>query len=165
MNHGNRKRTFELGPIITMYCQPWDSKAKVKQNQLNPPQQDSAVPGWPREKTTWQPTPGPSAFKWSEDLFHCKQLKFPLISTFDSSKLTLPPFVEPFQPNEPPIPGLSPSSKPHKDVLTREAEPEVAPMQSMEEPFGKSPLYLFYLSQLFLTLPQPSPACPAPPPP
>ncbi|MBW0499921.1 hypothetical protein O181_039636 [Austropuccinia psidii MF-1] len=36
----------------------------------------------------------------------------------------------------PPIPGLSPSSKPHEDVPTHEPEPEVAPTQSMEEPFA-----------------------------
>ncbi|MBW0527463.1 hypothetical protein O181_067178 [Austropuccinia psidii MF-1] len=38
--------------------------------------------------------------------------------------------------DEPSIPGLSPSSEPHEDVPTREPEPEVAPTQSMEEPFG-----------------------------
>ncbi|MBW0505875.1 hypothetical protein O181_045590, partial [Austropuccinia psidii MF-1] len=37
--------------------------------------------------------------------------------------------------DEPPIPGLSPSSEPPEDIPTREPEPEVAPMQSMEEPF------------------------------
>ncbi|MBW0580719.1 hypothetical protein O181_120434 [Austropuccinia psidii MF-1] len=34
----------------------------------------------------------------------------------------------------------------------------------MEETFGKSPLHLFYSSQIFLTLLQPSPAHPAPAP-
>ncbi|MBW0475076.1 hypothetical protein O181_014791 [Austropuccinia psidii MF-1] len=29
MKDGNGKRTFKLGPIITMSCQPWDSNAKV----------------------------------------------------------------------------------------------------------------------------------------
>ncbi|MBW0538676.1 hypothetical protein O181_078391 [Austropuccinia psidii MF-1] len=47
----------------------------------------------------------------------------------------MPPFVEPSQTNEPPIPGPSPSSKSHVDVLTHEPEPELAPIQSMEEPF------------------------------
>ncbi|MBW0519275.1 hypothetical protein O181_058990 [Austropuccinia psidii MF-1] len=36
------------------------------------------------------------------------------------NELTLPPFVEPSQHNEPPIPGLSPSSEPH------EAEPKLS---------------------------------------
>ncbi|MBW0566783.1 hypothetical protein O181_106498 [Austropuccinia psidii MF-1] len=43
---------------------------------------------------------------------------------------------EPSQTDEPPIPGPSPSSEPHEDILTRESEPEVAPTQSMEEPFA-----------------------------
>ncbi|MBW0460942.1 hypothetical protein O181_000657 [Austropuccinia psidii MF-1] len=54
---------------------------------------------------------------------------------------------EPSQHNEPPIPGPDPSSKPPEDVLTCEPEPEVAPTQSMKEPFVKS--------QLFLTPPLP----------
>ncbi|MBW0566042.1 hypothetical protein O181_105757 [Austropuccinia psidii MF-1] len=97
-----------------------------KQNQLNPPQQDSPIPSLPCEQTPQQPTPGPSSTQWSEDLFRSKQPKVHLISTFDSSELTLPPFVEPSQTNEPPIPGSSPSSKPHEDLLTRDPEPEVA---------------------------------------
>ncbi|MBW0533363.1 hypothetical protein O181_073078 [Austropuccinia psidii MF-1] len=112
MKDGNGKRTFELGPIVTMSCHPWDSKAKVKQKQPNPPQQDSPVPSLPRKQTPWQPTPGPSGTQWSEDFFR-----------------------EPSQTNEPPIPGPSPSSKPHEDVPTCEPEPEVALMQAMEEPF------------------------------
>ncbi|MBW0527138.1 hypothetical protein O181_066853 [Austropuccinia psidii MF-1] len=43
---------------------------------------------------------------------------------------------EPSQTKEPPIPGPSPSSQPHKDNMTHEPEPEVAPMQSREEPFA-----------------------------
>ncbi|MBW0574560.1 hypothetical protein O181_114275 [Austropuccinia psidii MF-1] len=35
MKDGNGKRTFELGPIVTMSCQPWDSHSKV--NFLFPP--------------------------------------------------------------------------------------------------------------------------------
>ncbi|MBW0581072.1 hypothetical protein O181_120787, partial [Austropuccinia psidii MF-1] len=45
------------------------------------------------------------------------------------------PGPKPSQPNEPPITGPSPSSKPHEDVPTHEPEPEVALMQSTEEPF------------------------------
>ncbi|MBW0494005.1 hypothetical protein O181_033720 [Austropuccinia psidii MF-1] len=37
---------------------------------------------------------------------------------------------------EPPIPGPIPSSKPPEDVPTCEPEPEVAPTQSMEDPFA-----------------------------
>ncbi|MBW0580355.1 hypothetical protein O181_120070 [Austropuccinia psidii MF-1] len=73
----------------------------------------------PRKQTPRQPTPGPSGTQWLEDL--CG---------------------EPSQHNEPPIPGPSPSSKPPADVPTREPEPEVAPTQSMEDPFGKSQLLL-----------------------
>ncbi|MBW0543773.1 hypothetical protein O181_083488 [Austropuccinia psidii MF-1] len=61
-----------------------------KQNQPNPPRQDSPVPSFPRQKTPRQPTPGLSGTQWSEDLFR-----------------------KPSQTNEPSIPGLSPSSKPH----------------------------------------------------
>ncbi|MBW0492631.1 hypothetical protein O181_032346 [Austropuccinia psidii MF-1] len=86
-----------------------------------------------------------SGTQWLEDLFCAKQPKFHLISTFDLSELTLPPFVEPAQTNEPPIPGPSTSSKPHEDIPTRDPEPEVAPTQSMEEPFGKSQLFLTFL--------------------
>ncbi|MBW0543011.1 hypothetical protein O181_082726 [Austropuccinia psidii MF-1] len=31
---GNGKRTFKLGPILTMSCHPWDSNAKNKTNQI-----------------------------------------------------------------------------------------------------------------------------------
>ncbi|MBW0499284.1 hypothetical protein O181_038999 [Austropuccinia psidii MF-1] len=65
-------------------------------------------------QTPRQPTPGPSGTRWSEDLSH-----------------------ELSQHNEPPIPGPSPSSEPPEDVVTREPEPEVAPIQSIEEPFAR----------------------------
>ncbi|MBW0577298.1 hypothetical protein O181_117013 [Austropuccinia psidii MF-1] len=123
MKDDNGKMTFEVGPIVTMSCHPWDSNAK---------------------KTLEQPTPDPSGTQWPEDLFCGKQPKIHLISTFDSSELTLPPFVEPSQTNESPIPGPSPSSESHEDIPAHEHEPEVAPMQSMEEPFGKSQLFLTF---------------------
>ncbi|MBW0493216.1 hypothetical protein O181_032931 [Austropuccinia psidii MF-1] len=97
---GNGKRTFDLGPIVTMSCHPWDSNAKVKSNQPNPLQQDSPIPILPCEETLRQPTPGPSGTQWLEDLFH----------------------------DEPPTPGLSPSSKPHEDIPTCEPEPELDPL-------------------------------------
>ncbi|MBW0490352.1 hypothetical protein O181_030067 [Austropuccinia psidii MF-1] len=110
MKDGNGKRTFELGMIVTTSCHPWDSNVK-------------------------QPTPGLRGTQWSKDLFRGKQKTIPfLISSFDSSELT------PSQHNEPPIPPLSQSSKSqvpsHEDALTHEPEPEVAPTQSIEEPFG-----------------------------
>ncbi|MBW0533691.1 hypothetical protein O181_073406 [Austropuccinia psidii MF-1] len=140
MKDGNGKRTFELGPIVTMSCHPWDSTAQ-KQNPLNPPQQDSTVLHIPREQTPRQPTPGPSGTQWSEDLSHGKQPTLPS------------PFVGPSQHNKPPIPGPIPFSEPPRDIPTREPEPEVAPTQSMEDPFGKSPLLFLYSYQLFLTPP------------
>ncbi|MBW0553750.1 hypothetical protein O181_093465 [Austropuccinia psidii MF-1] len=60
---------------------------------------------------------------------------------------------EPSQTKEPPIPGPSPSSQPPEDNTTREPEPEVAPTQSTEEPFGKSQFHFFNSTQLFLTPP------------
>ncbi|MBW0519919.1 hypothetical protein O181_059634 [Austropuccinia psidii MF-1] len=85
----------------------------IEQNPLNPPQNDSPVPSLPCKQTPRQPTPGPSGTRWLEELFR---------------KL--------FQAKEPPIPGPSPSSQPPEDIPTREPEPEVAPTQSMEEPFA-----------------------------
>ncbi|MBW0508873.1 hypothetical protein O181_048588 [Austropuccinia psidii MF-1] len=101
-----------------------------KKNPPNPPQQDSPISRMPCEQTPPQPTPGLSGTHCSKD-----------VST------------KPSQHNEPPIPGLSPSSKPPEDVLTHEPEPEVAPTQSMEDPFAKSPLLFLYSYQLFLTPP------------
>ncbi|MBW0547190.1 hypothetical protein O181_086905 [Austropuccinia psidii MF-1] len=59
------------------------------------------------KQTPRKPTLRPSGTRWSEELFR-----------------------------EPPIPGLSPCSQPPEDVPTREPGPEVAPMQSTEEPFA-----------------------------
>ncbi|MBW0478076.1 hypothetical protein O181_017791 [Austropuccinia psidii MF-1] len=136
MKDDDGKRTFELGQIVTMSCHPWDSKAKLKQNPKNPLQQDSPVPCIPCKQTLQQPTPGSSGTQWSEDLFW-----------------------EPSQHNEPPIPGSSQPSEPHEDASACEHEPEVAPMQSTEEPFGKSPLHIFTLLNLYSPLLHPSPAC------
>ncbi|MBW0502860.1 hypothetical protein O181_042575 [Austropuccinia psidii MF-1] len=83
--------------------------------------QNSPVPSLPCEQTPRQLTPGPSGTQWLEDLFR-----------------------EPSQTNEPPIPGLSPSSEPHEDIRTHEPEPEVAQTQSIEKPFGKSQLFLTF---------------------
>ncbi|MBW0480189.1 hypothetical protein O181_019904 [Austropuccinia psidii MF-1] len=61
MQDGKGKRTFELGPIVTMSSHPWDSNAKVKQNPSNPPQQDTPIPRMPRKQTPQKLTPGPVA--------------------------------------------------------------------------------------------------------
>ncbi|MBW0515688.1 hypothetical protein O181_055403 [Austropuccinia psidii MF-1] len=100
MKDGNGERTFKLGPIVTMSCHQWDSNAK---------------------QTPRQPTTGPSATRWLEELFH-----------------------EPSQTKEPSIPGPSPSSKPPEDVPICEPELEVALAQSMEEPFVQSPSHSHY---------------------
>ncbi|MBW0465132.1 hypothetical protein O181_004847 [Austropuccinia psidii MF-1] len=103
----------------------------MEQNPPNTPRQDTPIPHMPCEQTPQKPIPGPSDTQWLEDLFCSKQKAITfLILTFDSSELTLPPFVEPSKYNEPLIPGLSPSSKPH------EPEPKVAPIHSSEKPFG-----------------------------
>ncbi|MBW0584562.1 hypothetical protein O181_124277 [Austropuccinia psidii MF-1] len=97
-----------------------------KQNPPNPLQQDTPVPCMPHKQALWQPTPGPSGHQWLEDLFRSKQQAIPfLILTLDSSELPLPPFIEPSQHNEPPIPGPSPSSEPHEDLSACEPEPKV----------------------------------------
>ncbi|MBW0563130.1 hypothetical protein O181_102845 [Austropuccinia psidii MF-1] len=110
----------------------------MEQNPLNPPQQDSPAPSFPWEQTPRQPTPGPSGTQWLEELF-----------------------PEPSQTKEPPTLGPSPSSRPPEDVPTHEPEPEVAPIQSTEEPFGKSPLlflhsYKPFINHLQLVLPLPA---------
>ncbi|MBW0553905.1 hypothetical protein O181_093620 [Austropuccinia psidii MF-1] len=102
MKDGNGKTTFELGPIFTHGIQ---------------------MPNLPHGQNLWQPTPGLSGTQWLEDLFHSKQPKFHSISTFNSSELTLPPFVEPSRSNEPPILGPSPSSEPKEDVPTYPPSP------------------------------------------
>ncbi|MBW0472942.1 hypothetical protein O181_012657 [Austropuccinia psidii MF-1] len=129
MKDGDGKRTFELGPIVTISCHPWDSNAK--------------------------------------DLFHGKEATFPLlISTFDSSELTLSPFVEPSHPNEPPIPGPSQSSKSHEDVPTCEPEPEVAPKQSLEQPFAcpTTPRLVIIINNMPTGSLSSPPSSPTPPP-
>ncbi|MBW0471803.1 hypothetical protein O181_011518 [Austropuccinia psidii MF-1] len=112
MKDGNGKRTFKLEPIVTMSCHPWNSNTKVKQNPLNPPQQDSPIPCMPSNQSPWKLTPGPHGTRWSVDLFR-----------------------EPSQHDEPPILGVSQPSEPHEDALTCGPEPDVAPTQSMEETF------------------------------
>ncbi|MBW0467251.1 hypothetical protein O181_006966 [Austropuccinia psidii MF-1] len=139
-------------------CHPLNSAAKVKKTPPDPPQKESTVPCVPHKQALQQPTPGPSGTKWSEVLLHSKQKGIPfLISDFKSSELALPLFVEPSKKDEPPIPGMSQASDSqlplHENNLTLEPEPEVAPTQSTEDPFGKSQFKLFSHYQPSLTPP------------
>ncbi|MBW0550239.1 hypothetical protein O181_089954 [Austropuccinia psidii MF-1] len=147
MKEGDGERTFNLGPNVTMSFHPFDSNFNIssyfssrnhtyyfslpiEQNPPNPPQKGTLIPRMPCKKTLQQLTPGLSGTQWVEDLFRGKQQAIPfLILTFDSSELTIPPFVEPSQYNEPPIPGLGPSSERHEAISACDPEPEVAPMQ------------------------------------
>ncbi|MBW0471312.1 hypothetical protein O181_011027 [Austropuccinia psidii MF-1] len=99
MKDGNGKRTFALGPIVTMSCHPWDSNAKNQTNRI------------PCSKTL------PFLVSLASKL-HGNQLQAQVAPN------------EPYKPNEPSIPGQSQPLEPH------EPEPEVAPMQSTEEPFA-----------------------------
>ncbi|MBW0475018.1 hypothetical protein O181_014733 [Austropuccinia psidii MF-1] len=89
----------------------------------------SPVPCIPHKQNLQQPTPGPSGTQWVEDLFR-----------------------KPSKHNEPPIPGPSQSSKtplpPHEDAMTHEPEPEVALMQSTEEPSGKYQISFFSVTNI-----------------
>ncbi|MBW0523569.1 hypothetical protein O181_063284 [Austropuccinia psidii MF-1] len=58
---------------------------------------ESPIPCMPCKQTPQKPAPGPSG---------------------PQCELTFPPFVEPSQHNEPPIPGPSQASEPHEDPLT-----------------------------------------------
>ncbi|MBW0489704.1 hypothetical protein O181_029419 [Austropuccinia psidii MF-1] len=112
----------------------------------------------PCEQTLQKPTPGLSGTQWLQFLFGGNHPPFPfLILTFVSSELTLPPFVEPSQHNAPPIPGPSQPSKRHEDTLTCEPEPEVAPTQSIEEPFARLP------NPALVIIINNTPACSSPP--
>ncbi|MBW0475075.1 hypothetical protein O181_014790 [Austropuccinia psidii MF-1] len=53
--------------------------------------------------------------------------------------MTLPPFVEPSQTNEPPIPGPSPSAKPHEDTLTSHPTPPHSVIIINNTPIGSPP--------------------------
>ncbi|MBW0490850.1 hypothetical protein O181_030565 [Austropuccinia psidii MF-1] len=119
-------------------CHPCDLNAK---NQTNQMPHDKTLPFLVSLQAVSAATnPGLSGTQWSEDLFR-----------------------EPSQMDEPPVPGLSPSSEPHEDNLTCKPEPEVAPTQSMEEPSGKSQISFFYSSHIFLTFPLTIQARPTPP--
>ncbi|MBW0571787.1 hypothetical protein O181_111502 [Austropuccinia psidii MF-1] len=150
MKDGDGKRTFELRPIVTMSCHPWDSNTKVsfdfrsrnhtdffplriEQNPLNPPQQDSPVPHMPCEQTPRQPTPGRSSTQWSEDLS-----------------------CEPSQHNEPPIPGLRMFQLVSQKLRWLRCNPQRNLLVSHH-------FYFFTPINFSSPLLQPSPACPATP--
>ncbi|MBW0486672.1 hypothetical protein O181_026387 [Austropuccinia psidii MF-1] len=109
MRDENGKRTFALGLIITMSCHPWDSKAKKKTHQIR------------RNKTL------PFLVCLTSKL-HGRPLQAQVAPD------------EPSQHNEPLIPGPSQASdsqlSSHENDLNCEPEPDVAPMQSLEEPFA-----------------------------
>ncbi|MBW0486846.1 hypothetical protein O181_026561 [Austropuccinia psidii MF-1] len=140
----------------------------IEPNQPNLPQQDSPIPSLPCKQSPRQLTPGLSGTQFLEDLFRNKQPPFPfLILTFASSKLNLPPFIEPSQHNEPPIPGPSQSSEPHEDTLTHEPEPEVALIQYIEEHFAPArpatPASVFIIDNTPIGFPPPSTLLPLEP--
>ncbi|MBW0514644.1 hypothetical protein O181_054359 [Austropuccinia psidii MF-1] len=148
MKDGNGKRTFELGPIVTMSCHPWDSKTKNKTHRIPP------------DKT---------------HLFHICLVSKPCGNPLQAQvapngwrthPVNLSPFVEPSQHNEPPIPGPSPYSKPPEDILPCEPEPEVAPTQSMEEPFARpaTPCSIIFINYTPIGTPPPLSASLTPPP-
>ncbi|MBW0561503.1 hypothetical protein O181_101218 [Austropuccinia psidii MF-1] len=110
MKDGDGKRKFELGPIVTMACHPWDSNAK-NTTHLIPPDKTHPLHLCLASK----PRGNPLQARVAPDGW----------GTYPTH-------------DEPPIPGPSPSSKPPEDVPTCESEPDVALTHSTEEPFGKS---------------------------
>ncbi|MBW0504533.1 hypothetical protein O181_044248 [Austropuccinia psidii MF-1] len=108
----------------------------IQMPKTNPLQQDSPIPCMPHEQTPWQPTTGPSGTQWSEDLFR-----------------------GPSQASDSQLPS-------HENDLTREPEPEIAPMQLSKEPFGKYFLFFVFFSVTNSPSPllPPSSACPVTPP-
>ncbi|MBW0574887.1 hypothetical protein O181_114602 [Austropuccinia psidii MF-1] len=136
MKDGDGKQTFKLGPIVIMPCHPWDSNAKVKQNPPSPLQKDSPVQCLPCEHPRGNPLQARVAPN------------------------------EPSQHNEPPLPGPNPSSKPPEDVATRKPTPEVAPTQSMEEPFAcpTTPRLIIIIGNTPVGSPPPISPAPTPPP-
>ncbi|MBW0494826.1 hypothetical protein O181_034541 [Austropuccinia psidii MF-1] len=133
MKDDNGERTFKLGPIITMSCQPWDSNAKNKTHQMSPyktlpflfclasktrgnPLQAQVAPNGPRNYPMNHPEPKshlflplvhpPNHLRWLQRNPRRNLLIPP------SSSLTPPP-SPPLQPRFPPL-GQSPSHS-HND--------------------------------------------------
>ncbi|MBW0579612.1 hypothetical protein O181_119327 [Austropuccinia psidii MF-1] len=109
----------------------------------------------PCEKTPQKPTPGLSGTQWSKGLF-CEP------SQHDEPPI--PGLSPSSQHDEPPIPGLSLSSQPPEDIATCEPEPEVAPTQSMEEPFARpaTPHLIIIIDNTPVGSPTPPPSIPTP---
>ncbi|MBW0487580.1 hypothetical protein O181_027295 [Austropuccinia psidii MF-1] len=133
-----------------LFSEPYDHVAR------GVPAQDAlaGTPLWPpsdghfTRRPEQSDYPANEGWKWQEDIqawAYCHHVMSPM--GFKRQK--------PSQHDEPPIPGLSPSSEPAEDIPTCEPEPEVAPTQSTEEPFGKQLLQFFNSSPLFLTPPSP----------
>ncbi|MBW0562867.1 hypothetical protein O181_102582, partial [Austropuccinia psidii MF-1] len=102
-----------------MSCHRWDSNAKNKTPQIAP---DKTLPFLVCLAS--KPCGNPLQAQVAPD----GQRNYSALTDSYS-------FLRTLQTKEPPIPGPSPSSQPPEDVMTREPEPEVAPMQSTEEPF------------------------------
>ncbi|MBW0470428.1 hypothetical protein O181_010143 [Austropuccinia psidii MF-1] len=120
---GNGKRTFELGPFVAISCHPWDSNVKLISYFSSFTHFSS------HNNTNFLFSP------IEPNLQNPPQQDTP-VPHMPCDELTLPLFVEPSQCDEPPMPGPSPSSKPHEDVSARGPKSEVAPTQSSEEPFA-----------------------------
>ncbi|MBW0469979.1 hypothetical protein O181_009694 [Austropuccinia psidii MF-1] len=108
MKDGDGKRTFKLGPTVTMSCHPWDSNSKNKTHQI------------PCNKTLLFLVYLASKLcgtQWLEDLFR------------KPSQHNEPPIPGLSQCSKPQVPS-------NEDALSHEPEPEEATMQSTQEPFA-----------------------------
>ncbi|MBW0552666.1 hypothetical protein O181_092381 [Austropuccinia psidii MF-1] len=157
-----RKDSFVVNNDETMSQRKWSPGPQAGQQERF--RTISPVPSKPSDY------PANEGWRWQEDIqawahrhhvlspmgLKCQKQNPPNPPRQDSPVPSLACEKTPQQPTpgpKPPIPGLSPSSQPPEDVTTREPEPEVAPTQSTEEPFGKSQFHFFNSTQLFLTPP------------
>ncbi|MBW0540621.1 hypothetical protein O181_080336 [Austropuccinia psidii MF-1] len=71
MKDGNGKMKFDLGPIITMSCHPWDTNAKVEPSQHNEPPIPGPSPSSkpPEDVPAHEPEPEVTATQSMEELF------------------------------------------------------------------------------------------------
>ncbi|MBW0507205.1 hypothetical protein O181_046920 [Austropuccinia psidii MF-1] len=65
MKDGNGERTFELGPIVTMSCHPWDSNAKNKTHLIPPTRLTHSMYAFP----TCEPEPEVAPTQSTEEPF------------------------------------------------------------------------------------------------
>ncbi|MBW0503434.1 hypothetical protein O181_043149 [Austropuccinia psidii MF-1] len=109
MKDGNSKRTFEVGPIVTMSCHPWHSNTKRKTHQI------------PHNKTL--------LFLVCLARKLCDKSLQAQVAPDEPSQHNEPPITGPSQASDSQLPS-------HENNLTCEPETEVAPTQSSEEPFA-----------------------------